>query len=48
MVYGAVFEAYHGLWSCIRGLPWFMVLYMMLTMVYGAVYEAYLCLWSCK
>ena len=41
MVYGAVQEAYHGLLSCMRGLPWLMVLYMRFTMVYGAVYEAY-------
>ena len=41
MVYGAVFEAYRGLWSFIRGLPLFMELYKSLAMVNGAVYEAY-------
>ena len=47
LVYGAVKGAYHGLWSCIRGLSWLMVLYMRLTFVYGAVNEAYHDLWSC-
>ena len=46
-VYGAVNEASHGLSSCIRGLPWLMVLYMRLIMLYGAVYEAYHGLLSC-
>ena len=41
LLYGAVNEAYHGLWSCVRGLSCFMELYMRLTMFYGAVYEAY-------
>ena len=41
MVYGALYEAYHGLWSYIRGLSGFKELYMRHTMVYGAVYEAY-------
>ena len=40
MLYGAVYEVYLGLLSCIRGLPWLVVQYMRLTMVYGAVYEA--------
>ena len=46
-VYGAVNEAYHGSGSCIRGLPWSMVLYVRLTMVYGAVYEDYHGIPSC-
>ena len=37
MVYGALYEAYHGLWSYIRGLPWLMVLYMRLIMVNEAI-----------
>ena len=40
MLYGAVYEAYHGLLSCISGLPWLVVQYTRLTMLYGAVYEA--------
>ena len=36
MVYRAAYEAYHGLWCCMRR-----------TMVYGAVYEAYHGLCSC-
>ena len=47
MVYGARYEAYHGLWSYIRGLPWLMAKYMRLTFVYGAVNEAYHGLWCC-
>ena len=47
MVYQAVYEAYHRLWCCIRGLSWLLVLYMRLIMVYGAVYEAYHGIWCC-
>ena len=36
-VYGAVNEAYHGTGSCIRDLPWSMVLYMRLIMVDVAI-----------
>ena len=41
MVNGAVYENYHGLWSCILGLPLFMELYIRLTMVNDAAYEVY-------
>ena len=46
-VYGAVYDAYLGLCSCKRGLPWFMELYTRLIMVNGVVYEAYHGPWSC-